>query len=92
VFRFVQKRNGIWRTLPLGTEEVDPKWKQVLQEFKVKVDRHYRWLQDRIIRTCTLERNTSMEDTQAVLREESHHYNYQQVHSTSGEVLAIRFA
>jgi hypothetical protein len=33
-----------------------------------------------------------MEDTRAVLREEVHRYNYQQVHSTTGEVPAIRFA
>ena len=104
VFRFVQKRDSFWRTHHLGTDEVDPQWKQVLQEFKVKViyalspqakgkvERPYRWLQDRIVRTCALEKITSMEDTQAVLREEVHRYNYQQVHSTTGEVPAIRFA
>lgn len=37
VFRFVQKRDSFWRTHHLGTDEVDPQWKQVLQEFKVKV-------------------------------------------------------
>lgn len=104
VFRFVQKRDSFWRTHHLGTDEVDPQWKQVLQEFKVKiiyalspqakgkVERPYRWLQDRIVRTCALEKITSMEDTRAVLREEVHRYNYQQVHSTTGEVPAIRFA
>jgi hypothetical protein len=104
VFRFVQKRDSFWRIHHLGTDEVDPQWKQVLQEFKVKiiyalspqakgkVERPYRWLQDRIVRTCALEKITSMEDTRAVLREEVHRYNYQQVHSTTGEVPAIRFA
>ena len=104
VFRFVQKRDSFWRTHHLGTDEVDPQWKQVLQEFKVKViyalspqakgkvERPYRWLQDRIVRTCALEKLSSMEDAQAVLREEVHRYNYQQVHSTTGEVPAIRFA
>jgi transposase len=104
VFRFVQKRDSFWRTHHLGTDEVDPQWKQVLQEFKVKViyalspqakgkvERPYRWLQDRIVRTCALEKLSSLEDARGVLREEVHRYNYQQVHSTTGEVPAIRFA
>jgi len=104
VFRFVQKRDSFWRTHHLGTDDVDPQWKQVLQEFKVKiiyalspqakgkVERPYRWLQDRIVRTCALEKLISMEDARAVRREEVHRYNYQPVHSTTGEVPAIRFA
>jgi hypothetical protein len=59
---------------------------------KGKVERPYRWLQDRIVRTCALEKLSSMEDTRAVLQEEVHRYNYHQVHSTTGEVPAIRFA
>lgn len=104
VFRFVQHRDSVWRTHHLGTDEVDPQWKQVLQQLKVgvvyalspqakgKVERPYRWLQDRIVRTCALEKITSLEDTRAVLREEVHRYNYHQIHSTTGEVPAIRFA
>lgn len=104
VFRFVQHRDSVWRTHHLGTDEVDPQWKQVLRllnvdvvyalspQAKGKVERPYRWLQDRIVRTCALERITSLEDTRAVLREEVHRYNYHQVHSTTGEVPAIRFA
>jgi len=104
VFRFVQHRDSVWRTHHLGTDEVDPQWKQVLQQLKVgvvyalspqakgKVERPYRWLQDRIVRTCALEKITSLEDTRAVLREEVHRYNYHQVHSTTGEVPAKRFA
>jgi hypothetical protein len=104
VFRFVQHRDSVWRTHHLGTDEVDPQWKQVLRQLQVqvvyalspqakgKVERPYRWLQDRIVRTCALEKVTSLEDTRAVLREEVHRYNYHQVHSTTGEVPAIRFA
>ncbi len=104
VFRFVQHRDSVWRTHHLGTDEVDPQWKQVLQRLKVqvvyalspqakgKIERPYRWLQDRIVRTCALEKITSLEDARAVLREEVHRYNYHQVHSTTGEVPAIRFA
>jgi transposase len=104
VFRFVQKRDSFWRTHHLETDDVDPQWKQVLQDFKVKViyalspqakgkvERPYRWLQDRIVRTCALEKLTTMEEARSVLQEEVHRYNYQQVHSTTGEVPAIRFA
>jgi hypothetical protein len=104
VFRFVQNRDSFWRTHHLETDEVDPQWKQVLQDFKVKVvyalspqakgkvERPYRWLQDRIVRTCALEKLTTMEEARSILQEEVHRYNYQQVHSTTGEVPAIRFA
>lgn len=104
VFRFVQKRDSFWRTHHLGTDEVDPQWRQVLRQFKVeviyalspqakgKVERPYRWLQDRIVRTCALDKLASLEETRAVLQAEVHRYNYQQVHSTTGEVPAIRFA
>ena len=52
----------------LGTDEVDPQWQQVLRQLNVdviyalspqakgKVERPYRWLQDRIVRTCALEK------------------------------------
>ena len=104
VFRFVQKRDSVWRTHRLETDEVDPQWKQVLRQLKVdviyalspqakgKVERPYRWLQDRIVRTCALEKITTLDECRTVLREEVHRYNYHQVHSTTGEVPAIRFA
>jgi hypothetical protein len=104
VFRFVQKRDSFWRTHQVETDGVDPQWKQVLQDFQVKViyalspqakgkvERPYRWLQDRIVRTCALERLKSMEEARAVLREEVQRYNAHQVHSTTGEVPIIRFA
>jgi hypothetical protein len=104
VFRFVQKRDSVWRTHYLETDEVDPQWKQVLRQLKVdviyalspqakgKVARPYRWLQDRIVRTCALENLATLEETRSVLREEVHRYNYDQVHSTTGVIPAIRFA
>lgn len=104
VFRFVQRRDSFWRTHHVLTDEVDPQWRQVLREFKVeviyalspqakgKVERPYRWLQDRIVRTCALEQIATLEEARKVLREEVHRYNYQRVHSTTGEVPAMRFA
>ena len=58
---------------------------------KGKVERPYRWLQDRIVRTCALEKLSTLQETRAVLREEVHRYNFLQVHSTTGEIPAIRF-
>ena len=58
---------------------------------KGKIERPYRWLQDRIVRTCAIEKLTTIEDVRAVLKEELNRYNNHQVHSTTGEVPSIRF-
>ena len=58
---------------------------------KGKIERPYRWLQDRIVRTCALEHITSLADARPVLLEEVHRYNYHQVHSTTHEIPAVRF-
>jgi len=103
VFRFIQHRDSVWKNLVLGTDEVNTQWRQVLALMKTdviyalspqakgKIERPYRWLQDRIVRTCALEHITSLTDARPILREEVHRYNYQQVHSTTGEIPALRF-
>jgi hypothetical protein len=103
VFRFIQYRDSIWKNLVLGTDEVNTQWRQVLAlmqadvlyalspQAKGKIERPYRWLQDRIVRTCALEQIATLTDARPVLREEIHRYNYQQVHSTTGEIPAVRF-
>jgi hypothetical protein len=58
---------------------------------KGKVERLYRWLQDRIVRTSAIEKLTAIGEVRAVLREELDRYNNHQVHSTTGEVPSIRF-
>ncbi len=58
---------------------------------KGKIERPYRWLQDRIVRTCAIEKLTTIEEVRAVLKEELGRYNNHQVHSTTGEVPSIRF-
>lgn len=103
VFRFVQRRDSVWRKHVLQTDEADPQWRQVMRtlgvdvsyalsaQAKGKVERPYRWLQDRIVRTCAIERLTAIDDVRAVLKEELNRYNNHQVHSTTGEVPSIRF-
>ena len=81
-----------------GTDDVDPQWPQILRQLhadgfyvlgpqaKGKIERPYRWLHDRIVRTCALERISSLQDAHTVLLEEVQRYNYRQVHSTIGEI------
>jgi hypothetical protein len=103
VFRFVQYRDSFWKKLNLKTDEADPYWKQLLKSLGVdiiyalspqakgKIERSYRWLQDRIVRTSALEKLSTIEDVRQVLREEIHRYNHLQVHSTTGEIPDYRF-
>jgi len=103
VFRFVQGRDSVWRKHVLQTDEADPQWRQVMRSLGVgvsyalsaqakgKIERPYRWLQDRIVRTCAIEKLTAIDDVRAVLKEELNRYNNHQVHSTTGEVPSIRF-
>lgn len=103
VFRFVRSRDSMYYRNVLGTDEADPQWRQVMRlmgvavvyalspQAKGKVERPYRWLQDRIVRTCALEKVTSIEDGRCVLRDELDRYNNRQVHSTTREIPSIRF-
>jgi hypothetical protein len=58
---------------------------------KGKIERPYRWLQDRIVRACALNKINSMQDARIILSEEIHRYNYHQVHSTTKEIPVIRY-
>ena len=103
VFRFVQRRDSVWRRHVLQTDEADPQWRQVMRvlgvdvayalspQAKGKVERPYRWLQDRIVRTCAIERLTTIDEARGVLKEELDRYNNHQVHSTTREIPGIRF-
>ena len=103
VFRFVQNRDSVWRKHTLQTDDVDPQWRQVMRllgvevthalspQAKGKIERPYRWLQDRIVRTCALERLTTLAEVRNVLHDELNRYNNHQVHSTTHEIPAIRF-
>jgi hypothetical protein len=103
VFRFVQDRDSVWRKQILRTDDIDPQWRQVMRlmgvevtyalspQAKGKIERPYRWLQDRIVRTCALEKLTSLEEARGVLRDEVDRYNNHQVHSTTGEIPSLRF-
>jgi hypothetical protein len=103
VFRFIQHRDSVWKKLVLGSDDVNTQWRQVLAlmntdviyalspQAKGKIERPYRWLQDRIVRTCALEHISTLSDARSVLLEEVNRYNYHQVHSTTHEIPGIRF-
>jgi len=103
IFRFVQGRDSMWRKHYLVTDEADTQWKMVIDECKVKaiyalspqargkIERPYRWLQDRIVRTCAREGIEAIQEGREVLENEIKRYNYRQVHSTTGEVPILRF-
>ncbi len=65
-------------------------WYALSAQAKGKVERTYRWLQDRIIRRCAREHITEIEKAKFVLQQELHRYNEKQVHSTTGEIPGIR--
>ena len=87
VFRFVQSRDSVWKKQVLETDEVDPQWKQVMKvlgvnvtyalspQAKGKIERPYRWLQDRIVRTCAREKLDRINEGREVLKEELDRYN-----------------
>jgi len=103
VYRFVQGRDSNWRNHYRLTDEVEPQWKQVLNDCGVKVtyalspqakgkiERPYRWIQDRLVRACYRERISDIKKAQLVLNSLIQKYNHQWIHSTTGEIPYIRF-
>ncbi|GAI07910.1 unnamed protein product, partial [marine sediment metagenome] len=103
IFRFVQGRDSPWRKHYLLTDEADTQWKMVIDDCKVKlihalspqarrkIERPYRPLQDRIVRTCAREGIKIIEGAGEVLKYELDRYNNHQVHSTTKEIPILRF-
>lgn len=103
IFRFVERRDRMGAVHTVGTDEVDPQWRQVLRDLSVdvtyalspqakgKVERPYRWMQDRVVRRCAKEDVRSFVEVRRIFREEAKRYNERQVHSTTGEIPVVRF-
>jgi hypothetical protein len=99
----VQGRDSYWRNHYKLTDEANPQWKQVLDDCGVriiyalspqakgKIERPYRWIQDRLVRTCYRENIRDIKEAQLTLNNLVQKYNYQLVHSTTGEIPYIRF-
>jgi len=103
IYRFVQGRDSNRRNHDKLTDEVEPQWKQVLNDCGVKViyalspqakgkiERPYRWIQDRLARACYRKRISDINQAQLVLNSLIQEYNHQWIHSTTGEIPYIRF-
>jgi hypothetical protein len=103
IFRFVQGRDSFWRNHYRVTDEVNPQWKQVLEDCRVsvtyalspqakgKIERPYRWIQDRLVRTCCRENIRDIQKAQRILNHLLRNYNKRIIHSTTGEIPYIRF-
>lgn len=104
IFRYVRDRDkhNPWYTYRKFTDDVNPQWKQVLNDCGVKyipalspqakgkVERPYGWLQDHIVRTCVREGIADITAARKVLKYEVEQYNWKRVHSTTGEVPMLR--
>ena len=105
IFRFVKNRDkqSPWRTYTKFTDNVNTQWKQSLlacgieptyalsPQAKGKVERPYRWIQDRVVRTAAKEKLTTIEELRFVLKELVEKYNTKWVHSTTKEIPIVRF-
>lgn len=103
IFRFVAHQRSFWTHQEHATDSVNPQWKAVVQglgienvyalspQAKGKIERPYRWLQDRVVRTCALEKIATFPEAKSVLKWEIEQYNTRRIHSTTKEIPAIRF-
>lgn len=105
IFRYVKNRDmeRNWHEYTQFTDDVDPQWKQVLKrcgveviyalspQAKGKIERPYRWLQDRIVRIAAKEKLTTIDELRDVLGRMRETYNNVWVHSTTKEIPVIRF-
>jgi hypothetical protein len=94
----VQGRDSFWRKHVLQTDDVDTQWGKMMRllgvdvifalspQAKGKIERPYRWMQDRIVRTCALESIRDVAEAREVLHEERDRYTY------PGTIPALRFA
>ena len=104
IFRYVKDRDKVtpWQTAKKFTDEVDPQFKLVLKDCGVdityalspqakgKIERPYRWLQDRVVRTAAKERIIDIIGLRRVLGQIVHQYNHVWIHSTTKEIPAER--
>ncbi len=103
IFRFVCYRDSLWYNLTKGTDEATTDWKRVVErcgmkvwyagspQAKGKIERPYRWLQDRIVRRCAKEGVKTIAEARIILQEEVKRYNEHQVHSVTKEIPDVRF-
>lgn len=101
IFRFVRHTDSIWQSPRVEAKDVLTQWRTIEEcgmnviyamspQAKGKVERPYRWLQDRIVRKCAKEGIATINEARMVLKEEVDRYNNRQIHSTTGEIPKFR--
>lgn len=102
IFRYVPRRDGGKYSYTATEEEANVQWKAVLKDLNVepiyalspqakgKIERPYRWIQDRLVRTCAREGIKDIAQARKILTEEIHQYNTKRVHGTTKEIPIIR--
>lgn len=105
IFRYVKDRDAKrpYNEYAAFTDDVDPQWKAVLKrcgsdvvyalspQAKGKIERPYRWLQDRLVRIAMKEKLTTLDEMREALRQLVNSYNTVWVHSTTKEIPIVRF-
>lgn len=105
IFRYVKDRDEKrpHNEYTTFTDDIDPQWKAALKrcgsdviyalspQAKGKIERPYRWIQDRLVRTAAKEKLTTIDELRDVLRKLVHTYNTVWVHSTTKEIPIVRF-
>lgn len=103
IFRYVEKRDSLYRKFDKTEEEAFVQWREVLKDLNIgityalspqakgKVERPYQWLQDHLVRTCLRENVKRIEDGREILYQELGQYNNRRVHSTTKEIPVPRF-
>lgn len=103
IFRFTERHETYWQTPKVAAKEVQTQWEAAVKasgmdiiyalspEAKGKIERPYRWLQDRMTRACAKAGVKTIDQAREVLRAEVTRYNTKQVHSTTKEIPLLRF-
>jgi hypothetical protein len=103
IFRFIERQESYWKTPKRHASEIKMQWERTVKECgmgtiyamspeaKGKIERPYRWLQDRVVRACAKAGVVDMAGGKDILRHEVGRYNTKQVHSTTKEIPLIRF-
>jgi hypothetical protein len=77
IFRYVEKRDNVWRKFEPPEDQAVVQWKEVLKDLRIdvvyalspaakgKVERPYQWLQDHLVRTCVREGITCIDQARS---------------------------
>jgi hypothetical protein len=103
IFRYIERSDSRFSTKKIQASDVKTQWERAVRECgmdiiyamspeaKGKIERPYRWLQDRVVRACAKTGVVDIAGGRDILKAEVNRYNTKQVHSTTGEIPLIRF-